>query len=133
MIVAPGVYARNRMFDLFTSPGARRARMRAGLVRGIVPQLARADALSLTPAMSEGCFVLRYAIATIRLTRLVELSAVELAALRLVAARAGVHALPLAPGDRHLVATALARLMEGDGGAEVARLVDGLGASPTEH
>jgi hypothetical protein len=134
MIVAPGVYARNRMFDLFTTPGARRARMRASLVRGIVPQLARADTLSLSPAagaLGEGCVVLRYAIATLRLTRVVELSLAELAALRLVAARSGVHALPAAPSDRHVVATALARLMDKDSGAEVARLVDGL--STNEH
>jgi hypothetical protein len=133
MIVAPGVYARNRMFDLFASSGARRARMRASVVRGIPPQLARAGSVSLSAAPDGSCFVLRYAIPTLRLARIVELSAVELAALRLVAARAGIHALPPAPGDRHLVATALARLMDADRGAEVARLMAaGLPASPGE-
>ncbi len=117
MIVAPGVYARNRMFDLFKSPRARRARMRAGLVRGIVPQLARASAVDLSE--SAGGYVLRYAIPALRLSRIVELSGSELAALRLLAERVNVRALPASAADKDLVARTLARLM---GGEDVARL-----------
>ena len=50
MIVAPGVYARNRMFDFFRTASAKRARARAATVRGLVPQLARATAVTVTEA-----------------------------------------------------------------------------------
>jgi hypothetical protein len=115
MVVAPGVYVRNRMFDLFSSAGAKRARTRAGIVRGILPQLARATAVTVTSESRGGdtAFVLRYVIVSVSLTRLVELSAAELAALRLVAERAGVRCLPPGPGDKELVARTLARLLDG--------------------
>jgi hypothetical protein len=143
MIVAPGVYVRNRMFDLFTSRGAQRARTRAGIVRGILPQLARANTVSLSTEMRGGeiVFVLRYAIAAVRLTRVVELSSAELAALRVVAERANVRSLPPGPNDRELVACALARLLESDGrsavsaldpSVDVARLVQKIAAHPVE-
>jgi len=125
MVVAPGVYVRNRMFDLFTSRGARRARTRAGIVRGIVPQLARASGVTLTGEARgiETTFVLRYAIPSMRLTRVVELSGAELAALRLVAERANIRSLPLGPGDREIVTRSLARLMDCDvSSVDVARL-----------
>lgn len=110
MIVAPGVYARNRMFDFFKSKTAERARSRAATVRGIVPQLGRATAVTVTPA-GEGRFTLRFAIPAVSLTRVVELTAVELAALRIVADRAKVHVLPVTEADRDLVATSLSKLM----------------------
>lgn len=123
MVVAPGVYARNRMFDLFTSAGARRARARAAVVRGIVPQLGRATAITLeTPDGPRGSYVLRYLVPSMRLTRVVELSAVELAALRVVAERASVRVLTLDASDTDLVAKALARLMDGDVSLDVSRL-----------
>jgi hypothetical protein len=110
MIVAPGVYARNRMFDFFRSASAKRARARAATVRGIVPQLGRASAVSVTPS-GEGRWTLRYTIVAVNFTRIVELTCAELAALRLVAERANVHALPAQDGDKELVANSLARLM----------------------
>lgn len=110
MIVAPGVYARNRMFDFFRSPSAKRARRRAATVRGIVPQLARAASVSVTPA-AEGRWTLRYTIPAVNFTRVVDLSGPELAALRLVSERANVHALPPDEDDKDLVATQLAKLM----------------------
>lgn len=124
MIVAPGVYARNRMFDLFARAGARRARTRAALVRGIVPHLARATAVTVS-VEARGrtrVFVLRYAIASVRLTRVVELSAAELAALRLMAERASVRCLPAGGADREVVAAALSCLLEGDVPASEVRL-----------
>jgi hypothetical protein len=119
MVVAPGVYARNRMFDFLSSPGAQRARTRAAVVRGVVRQLARATGLSLTSEVrgEETLFVLRYGIPAVRLTRVVELSQAELAALRLVAERAGVRALASEPEDRELVSRALARLLDDGAGA----------------
>ncbi|HVH47130.1 MAG TPA: hypothetical protein VM925_32535 [Labilithrix sp.] len=141
MIVAPGVYARNRMFDLFSSSGARRARTRAAVVRGIVPQLARATAVTLSveapgaepwSSMSGApqTFVLRYVVAAVRLTRVVELSSAELAALRLIAERANVRALPFDEGDRDLVTKSLASLMDVD--VDVSRLASGISVPTAE-
>src|SRR6266545_3467525 len=80
MIVAPGVYVRNRMFDFFSRPGAQRARTRASIVRGVLAQLARADRMTLTNEVRGGetVFVLRYGISAVRLTKIVELSVAEL-------------------------------------------------------
>jgi hypothetical protein len=113
--LAPGVYVRNRMFDLFAQPGVQRARMRASILRGVVPQLARATAVSVATENGRGgepVFVLRYSIAEVRLHRVVELSATELAALRLMAARARVTAIGPEGNDRALVDVALARLLD---------------------
>jgi hypothetical protein len=133
MIVAPGVYARNRMFDLLSTPAGKRARTRAGVVRGIVPQLARATNVSITSESRGGeqVFVLRYGILAVRMSRVVELSAAELAALRIAADRAKVHTLPPGLGDREVVARALARLMEIAGEVAVPPL-DGLAIPPGE-
>jgi len=121
MALAPGVYARNRMFELFANAGVKRAKSRAATLRGIVKHLGRACALTLERDASEGCagrdatgqvdFVLRYEIPLMRLTRVVELSRVELAALRLLAARAGAPCLPPDDEDRSMVERALARLL----------------------
>lgn len=113
MVVAPGVYVRNRMFDLMSTKGAQRARTRASTVRGVLRQLARATAISVTSESRGGetMFVLRYRIAAVRLTRVVELTASELAALRVVAERAGIAALSSSEGDKAVVMHALARLL----------------------
>jgi hypothetical protein len=124
MLLAPGVYARNRMFDFFSSAGGSRARMRASILRGIVPQLARATAITISGEARGGetSFVLRYRIPAMHLMRVVELSATELAALRLVADRGNIRCLPSGAGDRDLVAKALAKLMDGDVSLDVSRL-----------
>ena len=121
MALAPGVYARNRMFALFANAGVQRAKSRAATLRGIVKHLARASNLTLERNAAEVCagrdvtgqvdFVLRYEIPIMRLTRVVELSRVELAALRLLAVRAGAPVLGADDEDRVLVEMALARLL----------------------
>lgn len=116
MALAPGVYARNRMFDLFTNAGVQRAKSRAATLRGLVKHLVRASSLTLTPASpaAEGGapdHVLRYEIPSLALTRTAELSRVELATLRALASRSGVTALPLEDGDRALIESALTRLL----------------------
>jgi len=125
MALAPGVYARNRMFDLFANSGVQRAKSRAATLRGIVKHLGRACALTLERDGSEGAaardangqvaFVLRYEIPLMNLTRVVDLSRVELAALRLLAARAGASTLLPDDEDRALVETALTRLLVAGG------------------
>lgn len=115
MALAPGVYARNRMFELFTQPGVQRAKMRAAILRGVVPQLARASNVTMSSEGGRGgepVWVLRYAIPELRLHRVVELSGTELAALRMLAAKARVPCLAPESGDRALVDAALARLLE---------------------
>jgi hypothetical protein len=128
MVLAPGVYARNRMFDFFRKDAVKRARTRASVLRGIVPQLARATAISLTfegeprSPRGERVFVLRYRIAAVRMSRVVELSPAELSALRMMADRAGIHALqPATDEDRARIDAALASLLAaGDDASDLA-------------
>lgn len=109
MAMAPGVYARNRMFSLFANPAVQRAKSRAATLRGIVRHLGRACAVTLERENAD--FVLRYQIPALRLMRVAELTRVELAALRLMAAKAGAPCLLPEEGDKGLVETALARLL----------------------
>jgi hypothetical protein len=124
MALAPGVYTRNRMFAFFTQDYVMRARTRASVLRGIVPQLGRATNLSLTSeARGDGhVFVLRYAVTTLRLTRVVELTPVELSALRVLGGRAGLVALPPDESDRVVVERALAKLIVPDDSQSTADL-----------
>ena len=80
----------------------------------------------------ETAFVLRYVIPAVHLTRVVELSAAELAALRLVAERGNIRTLPPCASDRDLVARSLARLMDGEASLDVARLAREIAAPPRE-
>jgi hypothetical protein len=117
MALAPGVYARNRMFSFFATAGAQRAKARAATLRGIVRHLGRASDVTLEregparDANGELDYVLRYQLPAVRLSRVVELSRTELAALRVLAERAGVACLPPDEGDRARVEAALARLL----------------------
>lgn len=123
MAIAPGVYVRNRMFELFADAAVQRARGRAAMLRGVVAQLGRATVVAL---MNEGeaSFALRYEIAEMRLVRVVQLTRTELAVLRILASRAGLSALPPEPADRTLVDTALARLMPGEAVDQVRASLD---------
>lgn len=139
MAIAPGVYARNRMFDFFNKAGVSRAKSRAATLRGIVRHLGRAravtvaidDAVAGTPVGAE--FVLRYQIPALRLSRVVELSRLELATLRVLAGKAGALCLPPDETDRALVDAALAQLLVSEQGdaADVARVTKELGDPPT--
>lgn len=127
MALAPGVYTRNRMFAFFAQTYVMRARTRASVLRGIVPQLGRATNLSLTSeARADGhVYVLRYAVTTLRLTRVVELTPVELSALRVLAERSGIAALPPEDGDRMVVEAALSKLIvpdDSESSADLARV-----------
>lgn len=116
MALAPGVYSRNRMFDLFAKSGVQRAKTRAAMLRGVVKHLSRACAVTLSSQEEAGepragDFVLRYEIPAVRLSRVVQLSRLELATLRVLAERAKVTCLPLAAADRAIVDDALSRLL----------------------
>jgi hypothetical protein len=114
MVLAPGVYVRNRMFDFFKDAGVKRAKTRAATLRGILPHLARATTLTVTSEQraGEAIHVLRYKIAPVRLSRVVELTDAELATVRVAAERKGITALPATDDDRARVDAALAALLE---------------------
>jgi hypothetical protein len=121
MALAPGVYVRNRMFDFFRKETVKRARTRAAVLRGIIPQLARATAITLTcdgeprSPTGEPVWVLKYGIAEMRMSRVVELSPTELAALRMMAARANLATFAPDESDRMRIDRALAHLLDAEG------------------
>jgi hypothetical protein len=121
MALAPGVYARNRMFAFFATSGVQRAKARAATLRGVIRHLGRASGVTLE-ATGEASYVLRYQIPVVHLSRVVELSRVELATLRVLAVRAGVTTLAIDENcvdeDRTLVETALGRLLAAGGEAD---------------
>jgi hypothetical protein len=131
MVLAPGVYARNRRFDLLSLPGAQRARRRAGIVRGLVRQLSRASGLTVATELrgDETFYVLRFVVPSVRLTRVVELSTAEIAALRVAAGRAQVRALPVEESDRELTSRVLARLLDAGLGLDPSPVLDDLQCS----
>jgi hypothetical protein len=122
MAVAPGVYARNRMFTLFTDPEVRRAKARGGILRGVVRQLSGAQGqvdrvtFSRGPGVSPDgkvrC-ILRYRIARMKLERFVEMTELEAACVVYLASRAGLSGMHATEGDRALLDGALKRLANG--------------------
>jgi hypothetical protein len=117
MALAPGVYTRNRMFDLFANVAVQRAKSRAATLRGIVKHLGRASPLTIEGegGGEGGAFSLRYEIPIMSLSRVVELSRCELATLRVLASRAGAPCLSADADDRAIVDTALSRLLDAGG------------------
>lgn len=112
MALAPGVYARNKMFSLYKDPRVRAARTRAGVLRGVVRQLGSAGGaqdVAITRDQA-GSVVLRYRVPAVRLERTLELTELEAACLRLLASKARIEGLEPLPGDRSQVDGALRRL-----------------------
>lgn len=113
MAMVPGLYSRNRMFQLFTDPMVRRARSRARLIRGLVRFLGRADA-EVEMHHHDGRVRVSYRIERLRLSRTVQIGEFELALLRVLLAR-GPHPAIVEeqPNDRARVDAALALLPKG--------------------
>ena len=120
MIVAPGVYARNRMFAFFAAPVAGHARTRARLVRSLIVQMSRARS-GVTDLQLDGGgedtagWRLRFAIPAMSFNRTLVLTAEELAALRFVLSRGESlrvphPALAATDADRVLVDAVLKKL-----------------------
>jgi len=112
LILAPNTFSRNRFFQLFEQPKARRVRRRAARVRGIIRQLV-GDGTSKgvivgERVMTDGQVLLRYHVADLELTRSTALTELEAAALRYALWRAGEAKLESA--DRQRVEAAFARL-----------------------
>jgi hypothetical protein len=114
MAVAPGVYARNRMFAFHKDPAVRRARARAATIRGLVRQLQGAHGAPCELVLARGArCVLKYRIDRLRLERKVELTEIEAACFAYLAARAGVRDVHATAEDRAMVDAALRRLATG--------------------
>lgn len=115
MTLVPGVYSRNRMFDLYEQHASAKAlRTRAARLRGLARTwLERPDAeLGVTPR-GEG-FELVLAVPSLSLRRILQLSDFERSLLVMLfdkaSARAGRSALEVHAADRQRVEGALARL-----------------------
>lgn len=107
LVLAPATYSRNRFFDLYADPGARRARRRAALIRSIVRHVAafdeerHGDIVEARPAL-DGTISLTYVVPAMGLRRTTTLEPIEMALIRYAITRAracAVLAPPLPEGD----------------------------------
>ncbi len=112
MAVAPGVYARNRLFAFHKHPDVRRAKARAAILRGLVRQLSGLQGATsgLVIERTQGRAVVRYRVDSLRFERRTELSEVEAACLLYLAGRAGAGELRATAEDRALLHATLHRL-----------------------
>ncbi len=115
MALVPGLLSRNRSFALFEEPAVRRARHRAGVLRGIVRQLggAHGQVDSLLVARGAGDCELSYRVPAMRIQRRASLTVLELACVHYLAARAGVTGIRATDEDRAAIDGALRRLAAG--------------------
>jgi hypothetical protein len=120
MAIAPGVYSRNRFFELFKAPEVRRARSRASLVRGIVQHLSMlardgenvAEAIGLDRRAGRVGF--HYRVPSLRFERRTELSELEASCVLYLAERAGLDGLAPSGAERDDLHGALRRLSGGE-------------------
>lgn len=122
MAVAPGVYARNRLFSFFKDPEVKKAKGRAAVLRGLAAQLSdlRGAASEVAIERAGGQAVVRYRIDSLRFERRTVLSEIEAACLLYLAARAGASDLRPTAEDRALLHAALRKLAAGLGGVGAA-------------
>jgi hypothetical protein len=121
MAVAPGVYARNRHYALYSDPHMRRARARAAVLRGLVRQLAGAEGPleGLAIRRDSPHVEIRYRVARLRMERRAELTLTEAACLFHMATREGVPGLTPTADDRARLHGALRRLAATDEGQTI--------------
>lgn len=108
-VLAPGVFSRNRFFELHRPKEVERARRRARRLRGILQDLAgmgreRAQIVG-ERTLEDGRVLLRYELDSVGLRRSISLSPVEAATLRFALAKAGVSS--VSDEERRLVIGAL--------------------------
>jgi hypothetical protein len=115
MALVPGFVSRNRSFRLFEDPDVRRARRRAGVLRGIVRHLTGAHGIVKDVVVVHGAesFELRYTVPGIRVSRHASLTELELACVRYLAARACAPGMNATAEDRVAIEAALRRLSAG--------------------
>lgn len=93
LVLVPQSYPRNRFYELYREPGARRVRRRAAQLRALIADL-RQDASEVTIERGDGFVVLRYQLHDVGVTRLSRVDHDELALVKLVLERSGQkHAL----------------------------------------
>jgi len=123
MTLVPHFYSRNKSFALFEDPEVRRARRRAGVLRGIVRQLTGAQGQVEGLAVVHGAagahagageaFEIRYRVPGLRIERRASVTQPELACVRYLAGKAGVSGLHATDEDRAWIDGALRRLASG--------------------
>jgi hypothetical protein len=115
MALVPGFVSRNRSFRLFEDPEVRRARRRAGVLRGIVRHLTGAHGIvqDVTVARGAESFELRYTVPGLRVSRHASLTELELSCVRYLAARACAPGMHATAEDRVAIEAALRRLSAG--------------------
>jgi len=115
MAIAPGAYARNRLFALHKDPEVRRAKARAAVLRGLVRQLsgAHGEVAGLCIERAHGHVTVRYRVQELHFERQAELSEVEAACLLYLGGRAGAPGLQATAEDRALLHAALRKLTPG--------------------
>jgi hypothetical protein len=126
MAIAPGAYARNRLFALYENPDVRWARARSSLLRGLARQLAGSHGPLEDLAIERASAVVhvRYRVASVRMDRKSDLSEVEAACVLHLAARGGAPRFAPSAEDRARLNVALQRLA-GFGDAAVAAMDGG--------
>jgi hypothetical protein len=114
LVLAPGVFARNRFFWLFENKQALKVRRRASRVRGMIRQLTgdgRVKAeITGEQVLEDGQVLLRYRVEELGFSRTTALSPIEAAALRFALFRARGEVLD--PESRELVERAFERLSQ---------------------
>lgn len=111
MALAPGVYSRNRHFELYRRADLGPLRRRASELRGIARQLAMPHVRDITICeLAGGGIELSFVVPNVALRRTSTLSRLELAVVRVVLARSGVSSAPATSEDQVMVRTALATL-----------------------
>ncbi len=111
MTIAPSAYSRNRMFDLFSLPTAKRAKARAAALRGVVRHLARAEAVSLK--QRSGLLELSYELPRVHYVRTMTLSVAEATAVNYLATRLEIDCPEIPGSSPELLSSILARLAGG--------------------
>jgi len=115
LVVAPGVYARNRFFEFFEQPALRRVRRRARIVRGIIRQLVGSSGprgqIVGEQIQTDGRVLIHYIVPELNFSRTTALSSLEAILVRYASARA-LHQAPN-PEDRERIEQALGGLSAG--------------------
>lgn len=114
LVLVPESFSRNRFFEIFQDPAARRVRRRAARVRGVIRQLlgqGRRPQAELIgeQVLSDGQVLLRFRVKELSYERSTALSPIEASTLRYALHRAGFAA-RLEDADRANVEAALSRL-----------------------
>ncbi len=93
LVLVPQSYPRNRFYELYRRPEARRVRRRAALLRGVIADLTHA-ASNVRVQRGDGHVIVRYRLEEVGVERMSRIDDDELAVVKLVLERSGKsHAL----------------------------------------